>query len=545
MTRSERGASSPALLAALALPAAAAGRRTTPSTGRQSSARSTSIWVIVAALLVMFMQAGFAFLEIGFSRGKNAGTGVAKIFVNFSIATIAWWAVGFAFAFGGAGAIVGDAGFFLATSARRSTGVRRSRPGHRRDRRVHGLPVHVLRRLAGDRLGHDARAHQVRRLRHLRRRLRRRSSTRSPRTGSSAAASCSAIGGGVQDFAGSTVVHLVGATGALAVLLLLGPRRGKYGPDGKPRAIPGHSMPLVGLGVLILWLGWFGFNARLDARHDRQPLRRGHARHPARRRGRRASAPLAARTARRSARRRHGRQRRDRRPGRHHRALGLRGVLGGADHRPRRRRARRARRPGDRQAARRPGRRALRARPRRHLGHARLRPVHVAAAGRVQRRRRGRACSTPARSSSSACRRSASARRSVRVHRSPRHVLRRSRRPWACGSTAEEEEAGLDISEHGMYGYPEQFIPAAGAPGLRAVGRRHAARGAIRDAGAAVPRRAEEVPAMKKIEAYIRHEAFEPIRTELLSSGSRRSRSPRSRGPGARRASPSATAARS
>src|ERR671911_110440 len=71
----------------------------------------------------------------------------------------------------------------------------------------------------------------------------------------------SEIGNGVQDFAGSTVVHLVGATGALAALLLLGPRKGKYGPDGKPRAIPGHSMPLFGLGVLILWLGWFGFNA--------------------------------------------------------------------------------------------------------------------------------------------------------------------------------------------------------------------------------------------------------------------------------------------
>jgi Amt family ammonium transporter len=56
------------------------------------------------------------------------------------------------------------------------------------------------------------------------------------------------------------VVHLIGATGGFAALLLLGPRRGKYGPDGKPRAIPGHSMPLVGLGVMILWLGWFGFN---------------------------------------------------------------------------------------------------------------------------------------------------------------------------------------------------------------------------------------------------------------------------------------------
>ena len=64
----------------------------------------------------------------------------------------------------------------------------------------------------------------------------------------------------MQDFAGSTVVHLIGATGAFAALLLLGPRIGKYTKDGKPRAIPGHSMPLVGLGVLILWLGWFGFN---------------------------------------------------------------------------------------------------------------------------------------------------------------------------------------------------------------------------------------------------------------------------------------------
>jgi Amt family ammonium transporter len=65
----------------------------------------------------------------------------------------------------------------------------------------------------------------------------------------------------VMDFAGSSVVHLTGAVGALAALLLLGPRIGKYGADGKPRAIPGHSMPLVGLGVAILWVGWYGFNA--------------------------------------------------------------------------------------------------------------------------------------------------------------------------------------------------------------------------------------------------------------------------------------------
>ena len=71
-----------------------------------------SMWVVVAGMVVMFMQAGFAFLEIGFSRGKNAGTVVAKILTNFSIAAVCYWAVGFAFAFG-AGKIIGHDGFFL------------------------------------------------------------------------------------------------------------------------------------------------------------------------------------------------------------------------------------------------------------------------------------------------------------------------------------------------------------------------------------------------------------------------------------------------
>src|SRR5687768_16032016 len=69
-------------------------------------------WVLVGTALVFFMQAGFALLEIGFSRGKNAGMGIAKILVNFSVASIAWWGAGFAIAFGGAGVIAGDAGFF-------------------------------------------------------------------------------------------------------------------------------------------------------------------------------------------------------------------------------------------------------------------------------------------------------------------------------------------------------------------------------------------------------------------------------------------------
>src|SRR6266542_1462862 len=82
--------------------------------GIPGSVAPDTIWVILAACLVMFMQAGFAFLEIGFSRGKNAGTVVAKILTNFSIAAIMYWAVGFAFAFGGGlGHIIGTHGFFL------------------------------------------------------------------------------------------------------------------------------------------------------------------------------------------------------------------------------------------------------------------------------------------------------------------------------------------------------------------------------------------------------------------------------------------------
>src|SRR3954467_2347020 len=220
-----------------------------------------SIWVIVAGCLVMFMQAGFAFLEIGFSRAKNAGTVIAKILTNFSIAGLCYWAVGFAFAFGGpVGHIIGTHGLFLrdfgdpqkafpimglsdATIEAKwffqfvfcavslaivwGTTLERIKFG------VYAIYAVVFSALIYP------------------------------------LASGWVFGGGwlqgkswigMQDFAGSTAVHLIGATGALAALLLLGPRRGKYGSDGKPRAIPGHNMPLFGLGIFILWLGWFGFN---------------------------------------------------------------------------------------------------------------------------------------------------------------------------------------------------------------------------------------------------------------------------------------------
>jgi Amt family ammonium transporter len=249
-----------AAIASLVLPGAAFGAEA-PAILETPEASINAMWVIVAACLVMFMQAGFLLLEVGFSRAKNAGAGVAKVLVNFSIASLCYWACGFALAFGGLGEIAGTHGFFLDVgSSVEEAGA--SIPfvetysispaafmffqfvfcavslaivwGATLERIKFG--AYVIYAIIFSAVLYPILSHWI-------------------------------FGGGwlqvnvgMQDFAGSTVVHLIGATGAFAALLLLGPRIGKYTKDGKPRAIPGHSMPLVGLGVLILWLGWFGFN---------------------------------------------------------------------------------------------------------------------------------------------------------------------------------------------------------------------------------------------------------------------------------------------
>ena len=136
---------------------------------------------------------------------------------------------------------------------------------------------------------------------------------------------------GMQDFAGSTAVHLIGASGGLAVLLL-GARKGKYGGDGKPRPIPGHSMPLFGLGVLILWFGWFGFNPGSRWAAGRALPEIALVTQLACASGVIAAA-ITSQTHPEDARHRHGRERRDRGPGRDHRPLRLRRVLGRSVHR--------------------------------------------------------------------------------------------------------------------------------------------------------------------------------------------------------------------
>jgi ammonium transporter, Amt family len=215
-----------------------------------------TVWVVVAAVFVLLMQAGFLLLEIGFSRQKNVGTVVPKVLGNLSIAALCYWAVGFALAFGGAGWFAGTHGFFLDTTNSAAFPAMAFSDatvpskfffqfvfcavslaivwGTTLERIKFG--AYLIYAVVFSSLIYPIISHWI-------------------------------FGGGwlqanfgMQDFAGSTVVHLIGATGAFAALLLLGPRQGKYGPDGKPNVIPGHSMPFVGLGVIILWFGWFGFN---------------------------------------------------------------------------------------------------------------------------------------------------------------------------------------------------------------------------------------------------------------------------------------------
>lgn len=227
------------------------------ATGTASNAAIDTLWVLVCAFLVIFMLAGFAALEVGLVRAKNAGSIVAKVVTGAAVATVAFWATGFAIGFGGDGSFFGTQGFFLngfsdpLTAFPAMSGSDASiyakflfqygfaavvlmiALGPLVERVKFGVYIAFGLFFCG--LIYPVAAHWV-------------------------------YGGGflqqwgMEDFAGSTAVHVVGAVGGLAGVLLLGPRRGKY-REGVSRPIPGHSMPMFGLGILILWFGWFGFNA--------------------------------------------------------------------------------------------------------------------------------------------------------------------------------------------------------------------------------------------------------------------------------------------
>lgn len=238
---------SAALVLALALPSAAFAQDS-PSVQELVGIMDT-VWVMGAFVLVLAMQAGFAMLEVGFSRMKNVGSVVAKILANMAIAALMFWAVGFGLAFGTGNALFGLEGFFLTGGIDAGT-----------------IPLSLLF-LFQAAFAMVALAIVW--------------GTMLERTKFSVYLIFAVIFAGViypivahwiwsdqgwigalgkQDFAGSTVVHLSGAVAALAGTIVLGPRLGKYDDQGRPVTIPGHNMPLAVLGVLILWLGWQGFN---------------------------------------------------------------------------------------------------------------------------------------------------------------------------------------------------------------------------------------------------------------------------------------------
>ncbi|AFY78299.1 ammonium transporter [Pleurocapsa sp. PCC 7327] len=212
-----------------------------------------TIWVLIAAILVIFMNAGFAMLETGFCRQKNAVNVLSKNLIVFALSTISFWVTGFSLMFANIGnGFIGAGGWFLSSNNPETYGV----PG--------GLPIAVFFlfqvAFAGTAatIVSGAVAERIKFVDFLIFSLLL-VGVSYPITGHWVWGGGWLSALGFKDFAGSTVVHAVGGWGALVGAAILGPREGKY-RDGRISAIPGHNMSIATLGCLILWIGWFGFN---------------------------------------------------------------------------------------------------------------------------------------------------------------------------------------------------------------------------------------------------------------------------------------------
>lgn len=206
-----------------------------------------TIWVLLAAVLVFFMQAGFAMVETGFTRAKNAGNIIMKNLMDFAIGTVVFWVIGFGLMFGQNNGFIGSLDLFIqgdygstfpsaafiifqtvfcATAATIVSGAMAERTKFISYCIYSAIISAVIYPISGHWIWGGGWLAQL----------------------------------GFHDFAGSTAVHMVGGVSALVGAAILGPRIGKYDKDGKPKAIPGHSLTLGALGVFILWFAWFGFN---------------------------------------------------------------------------------------------------------------------------------------------------------------------------------------------------------------------------------------------------------------------------------------------
>ncbi|MBM3798454.1 MAG: ammonium transporter [Actinobacteria bacterium] len=242
---------------AIAAPTAALAEDVDPIAAIDSvKATLDNVWILIAAVLVIFMQAGFALVEAGLTRGKNVANIFMKNLMDFCVGALLFFAVGYAIAFGGkftgAGKYIGGDGWFLAGDGIFSYGTL--------DKFVF-FTFQVAFAATAATIVSGAMAERTKFKSYV-----------------IYSALISAViypvvvrwqwGGGwlfqldtpFHDFAGSAIVHMTGGVAAAMGAYFLGPRKGKYGPDGKPRAIPGHSIPFAILGCFILLVGWYGFN---------------------------------------------------------------------------------------------------------------------------------------------------------------------------------------------------------------------------------------------------------------------------------------------
>jgi Amt family ammonium transporter len=226
-----------------------------------------TLWVMIAAFLVFFMNAGFAFVESGLCRAKNAANILSKNFVVFGIATIGFFLVGFGLMFGDGNPFIGTSGLFALTGPDNSPMTGDAYQGVYGAMKGAGIPLYAkfffqlvfagtAATIVSGAVAERIKLHSFILFSFVM------CTVLYPITGHWIWGGGLLSSGDRQmfDFAGSTVVHSVGGWAALAGILVLGPRMGKYTRDGKVKPIPGHSMALATLGVFILWLGWFGFN---------------------------------------------------------------------------------------------------------------------------------------------------------------------------------------------------------------------------------------------------------------------------------------------
>lgn len=262
------GVATVASLTTIVLLATAAGAQE----AAEVQANLDNIWVFIAGILVFLMQAGFGLVEAGLTRAKNVANIMAKNLADMAVGALAFWAVGYGIAFNGGNLLFGTGDFFLegfgagdfdglysgytpfffqvvfaATAVTIASGAMAERT------KIQGYLIFSLAMTA---VIYPVVVHSF-------------------WSGNGLLNKITVGDAAFSDFAGSTIVHSAGGWAALMGAYILGPRIGKYDDNGKARAIPGHNIAYVIIGVFILWFGWFGFNAGSELAADSVVVRAG------------------------------------------------------------------------------------------------------------------------------------------------------------------------------------------------------------------------------------------------------------------------------